>query len=64
MTTLPGAHHTKPGACAYPFFGIEPVMIDAVSGVEISGNDVDGVLALRMQKGGFPSLARTCLGIS
>lgn len=61
MTTLPAAHDTKPGACAYPFFGIEPVMIDAQSGDELPGNDVGGVLALRMDKGAFPSIARTCL---
>ncbi|KXS09972.1 acyl-activating enzyme [Gonapodya prolifera JEL478] len=62
MTPLPGAIATKPGSCTVPFFGIEPVIIDATTGAEIKGNDVTGVLALRMHPGGWPSMARTILG--
>ncbi|KAJ3339771.1 acetyl-CoA synthetase [Gonapodya sp. JEL0774] len=62
MTPLPGAIATKPGSCTLPFFGIDPVIIDATTGEEIKGNDVTGVLALRMQPGGWPSMARTILG--
>jgi len=42
-----------------PFFGIDPVIIDPVSGEEIHGNDVEGVLAFRKP---WPSMARTVWG--
>lgn len=42
-----------------PFFGIEPVIIDPVSGEEIAGNDVEGVLAFKQP---WPSMARTVWG--
>lgn len=42
-----------------PFFGIEPAIIDPVSGEEISGNDVEGVLAFKQP---WPSMARTVWG--
>lgn len=42
-----------------PFFGIEPAIIDPVSGVEIHGNDVEGVLAIKKP---WPSMARTVWG--
>jgi len=47
---------TKPGSASLPFFGIEPAIIDPVSGEEISGNDVEGVLAFKQP---WPSMART-----
>jgi len=42
-----------------PFFGIEPAIIDPVSGEEIHGNDVEGVLAIKKP---WPSMARTVWG--
>ena len=42
-----------------PFFGIEPAIIDPVSGEEIHGNDVEGVLAFKQP---WPSMARTVWG--
>lgn len=42
-----------------PLFGIEPAIIDPVSGEEISGNDVEGVLAFKQP---WPSMARTVWG--
>jgi acetyl-CoA synthetase len=42
-----------------PFFGIEPAIIDPVSGEEIHGNDVEGVLAFKKP---WPSMARTVWG--
>lgn len=42
-----------------PFFGIEPAIIDPVSGEEILGNDVEGVLAFKQP---WPSMARTVWG--
>lgn len=50
---------TKPGSASLPFFGIEPAIIDPVSGEEISGNDVEGVLAFKQP---WPSMARTVWG--
>ena len=50
---------TKPGSASLPFFGIEPAIIDPVSGEEIKGNDVEGVLAIKQP---WPSMARTVWG--
>jgi len=59
MTPLPGAHSMKPGAAMKPFFGIQPVVLDPQSGVEIEGNDVDGVLCI---KDSWPGQMRTIWG--
>ncbi|TCL09025.1 acetyl-coenzyme A synthetase [Shimia isoporae] len=59
MTPLPGAHATKPGAAMKPFFGVHPVVLDPQSGEEITGNDVEGVLAI---KDSWPSQMRTVWG--
>ncbi|KAF8066861.1 hypothetical protein FPV67DRAFT_1496744 [Lyophyllum atratum] len=56
VTPFPGAIETKPGAATVPFFGIEPAILDPVTGVELEGNNVEGVLAL---KNPWPSVART-----
>ncbi|PIG81781.1 acetate--CoA ligase [Aspergillus arachidicola] len=56
ITPLGGITPTKPGSASLPFFGIEPAIIDPVSGEEISGNDVEGVLAFKQP---WPSMART-----
>jgi len=59
LTPLPGATPTKPGSATLPFFGIEPVVLSADKGEVISGNDVEGVLALARP---FPGLARSIYG--
>lgn len=59
ITPLAGVTPTKPGSASLPFFGIEPAIIDPVSGVEIEGNDVEGVLAFKQS---WPSMARTVWG--
>jgi acetyl-CoA synthetase len=33
ITPFPGAIETKPGSATVPFFGIEPAILDPVSGV-------------------------------
>jgi acetyl-CoA synthetase len=33
ITTLPGAHDTKPGSAGRPFFGVEPQLVDAEGGL-------------------------------
>lgn len=50
---------TKPGSASLPFFGIEPAIIDPISGKEVTGNDVEGVLAIKKP---WPSMARTVWG--
>lgn len=59
ITPLAGITPTKPGSASLPFFGIEPAIIDPVSGEELHGNDVEGVLAFKKP---WPSMARTVWG--
>ncbi|KAL2684512.1 hypothetical protein Neosp_005590 [[Neocosmospora] mangrovei] len=59
VTPLAGVTPTKPGSACLPFFGIDTVLIDPVSGEEIHGNGVEGVLAF---KSSWPSMARTVYG--
>jgi len=59
ITPLAGVTPTKPGSASMPFFGIEPAIVDPVSGEEIKGNDVEGVLAFKQP---WPSMARTVYG--
>ncbi|UZJ56150.1 hypothetical protein CBS101457_005470 [Exobasidium rhododendri] len=56
ITPLPGATKAKPGSATKPFWGIEPVLLDPTSGQELTGNEVEGVLAIRQP---WPSMART-----
>ena len=58
ITPLPGATNTKPGSATFPFFGIEPVVLDE-KGNEIEGNGVSGLLCVKKP---WPSLARTIQG--
>lgn len=59
ITPLAGVTLTKPGSATLPFFGIEPAIIDPISGKEMFGNDVEGVLAIKRP---WPSMARTVWG--
>ncbi|KAG9069840.1 acetyl-CoA synthetase [Linnemannia hyalina] len=59
ITPLPGAIATKPGSATFPFFGIDLAILDPVTGKELDGNDVTGVLAV---KKAWPSIARTIYG--
>lgn len=56
---MAGVIPPKPGSASLPFFGIEPAIIDPVSGNEIAGNGVEGVLAFKQP---WPSMARTVWG--
>ena len=58
ITPLPGATPTKPGSATFPFFGIEPVILDD-KGNELEGNDISGLLAIKEP---WPSIARTIYG--
>ncbi|CDK28084.1 unnamed protein product [Kuraishia capsulata CBS 1993] len=56
IAPLAGAVPTKPGSATVPFFGIDAAIIDPVTGKELEGNDVEGVLAV---KSAWPSMARS-----
>ncbi|KAI8991337.1 acetyl-coenzyme A synthetase [Mycotypha africana] len=59
ITPLPGATAAKPGSATFPFFGIQPVILDPVSGKEMeaaAGKEVTGVLAIKQP---WPSMARS-----
>lgn len=56
IAPIAGITPNKPGSASLPFFGIDACLIDPVSGHEVSGNDKEGVLAI---KSTWPSMART-----
>ncbi|KAG2222721.1 hypothetical protein INT45_011209 [Circinella minor] len=56
LTPLPCVVPAKPGSATFPFFGIKPAILDPVTGKELEGNDVTGVLAISQP---WPSMART-----
>ena len=57
ITPLPGAIALKPGSATLPFFGVEPVLLDA-EGQELEG-EAAGNLAIRSS---WPSQIRTVYG--
>lgn len=56
---LPGVIAAKPGSCSLPCYGIDFAVLDPVSGKELEGNDVEGVLCIRSP---WPSMARSIYG--
>ena len=58
LTPLPGVTPIKPGSCAFPFFGVDPVIIDD-TGEEAPYPDQEGVLCIRKP---WPGMARTVYG--
>lgn len=59
MTPLPGATATKPGSCTLPFFGVDPVILDAQTGEEQTDVEAEGVLCMRDS---WPGQMRTVYG--
>jgi acetyl-CoA synthetase len=55
ISAFPGATPLKPGSATFPFFGIEPALLDE-QGKEILGNGVSGLLAIKQP---WPGMART-----
>ena len=49
---------TEPGSCTFPFFGIEPVLLDE-KGKVIEGNDVNGLLAINPGPAWLPPYTAT-----
>ena len=58
ITPLPGATTAKPGSATFPFFGVQPVLLDD-EGNELEGNPASGNLAI---KAPWPSMMRTLYG--
>ena len=58
ITPLPGATPTKPGSATFPFFGVQPALVDD-QGQIIEGNDVSGRLVM---KAPWPGQLRTTYG--
>ena len=59
ISPLPGATATKPGSATFPFFGIEPVVLEPEKGTIVEGDGVSGVLAM---KAPWPGQMRTVYG--
>lgn len=59
VAPLPAVHSVKPGAAGYPVIGIDAVLLDPVTGTELTERDVEGVLCIRKP---WPGLARTIYG--
>ena len=57
ITTLPGIHDMKPGSAGLPFFGIEPIIVDATGNKQDSGSG--GFLVISRP---WPSMLRTIYG--
>jgi len=55
LTPLPGVGPIKPGSCSFPFFGIDPVILDD-TGEEAEYPGQEGVLCIRKP---WPGIART-----
>ncbi len=58
ITPLAGAIPLKPGSATFPFFGVQPVILDQ-EGNELEGNGVEGLLAI---KSSWPGMMRTIYG--
>lgn len=59
ISPLPGITPTKPGSATLPFFGVDLALLDPHTGVEIVGDDVEGVLVIKRP---WPGMARTIYG--
>ncbi|MDO6458224.1 AMP-binding protein, partial [Celeribacter halophilus] len=59
LTPLPGAIPTKPGSATKPFFGVQPVLLDATTGEELHETATEGVLCI---KDSWPGQMRTVWG--
>lgn len=56
ISPFPGATCAKPGCAMVPFFGIEPAILDAKTGVEKTENGVHGVLCIKRSWPGMSDL--------
>ena len=42
ITPLPGVAPIKPGSCSFPFFGVDPVILDIDTGEPVQYPDQEG----------------------
>jgi acetyl-CoA synthetase len=59
ITPLPGATALKPGSATLPFFGVEPGIVDPVTGKLIEESEATGALVIRRP---WPGQMRTVYG--
>jgi acetyl-CoA synthetase len=59
ISPLPGAIPTKPGSATLPFFGVQPAVLDAQTGAELTENPCEGVLCIADS---WPGQMRTVWG--
>eukprot|EP00611_Tribonema_gayanum_P013456 TRINITY_DN2439_c0_g3_i6.p1 TRINITY_DN2439_c0_g3~~TRINITY_DN2439_c0_g3_i6.p1 ORF type:complete len:714 (-),score=226.03 TRINITY_DN2439_c0_g3_i6:394-2535(-) len=59
MAPMPGMTPLKPGSCTLPVYGVQPALLDPLTGEEIEGNDVEGLLVVKRP---WPGMARTIHG--
>lgn len=59
MTPLPGVAPIKAGSCSFPFFGVDPVILDPDTGQEVIHPGQEGALFLRRP---WPGMMRTVFG--
>jgi acetyl-CoA synthetase len=59
LTPLPGAIATKPGSATLPFFGVQPVVLDANTAAVQAATETDGVLCIADS---WPGQMRTLWG--
>jgi acetyl-CoA synthetase len=59
VSPLAGVSPIKPGSCGLPFLGVEPVVLDPITGAEVPTPGVEGVLATKQP---IPSMSRSVWG--
>lgn len=59
LAPLPGVAPIKPGSCSFPFFGVEPVILDPDTREEVRFPNQEGALFIRRP---WPGMARTVFG--
>jgi acetyl-CoA synthetase len=52
---MAGASPMKPGSAAFPFFGVELAVFDPKTGAKLTGNKIEGHLAITSP---WPGIAR------
>lgn len=62
ITALPGATPLKPGCASLPFLGVEPVILDPISGSPLPWNKGESVTGLLCIAKPWPGLGRTIQG--
>jgi len=56
ITPLPAVAPIKPGSCSFPFFGVEPVILNSETGEEVRFPGQEGALFIKRP---WPGMART-----